>query len=571
MTSSDLLHLLRIDLRQSFRLTNPSGKRTEKKRRWTAIIPDLVMVFIGVIAGVTISLVGNLFGWAELQSMIANGVEAGALLFNALFILSFVGAIMFSATTVGNTSRMEYLLTMPLAPRTIFIEKQLVLILNGSRIWWLIGGSILVMVSLTWGSPSVLFSLVAFMVLMLVMIALAVASGGILGLVVSRLVAGRRTLKQVGYFVLTALAIVGSALWYYMIYFGDDNGMFFGTLLDIACSLGFSSRMTPGYITSDLVLGTMAGVLLSVSSLIGAFAMCIVAITLVYANGVLSEAAHYSGWLMVDTTRSSARDIVVAHEVWDPQPLPRKNYSQTLSVSAWYNLTSIRREGRVLAQYLLNPLRFAIFLFIPILSAGPEFSEFLPFLILAAMIPFATSYGIYFAGYETVYEGKNLMNLQLAAANMEEYVRGKVYSAMPFSLGVAVIFAVLVAILTPTMIVYAPLLVAGAVFTTMFAGAYAAHQAAANGDFKAERMILRQRGSPVRPPIGGIAMLKTQIVPGLVAYAGLIGAIAVGVIFNPLGAYLGLALYALLCQRGERKYSRSAGVLLAKLEASEYL
>ncbi|MHA1735561.1 MAG: hypothetical protein ACTSV8_04240, partial [Candidatus Thorarchaeota archaeon] len=143
MTSSDLLHLLRIDLRQSFRLTNPSGKRTEKKRRWTAIIPDLVMVFIGVIAGVTISLVGNLFGWEELQSMIANGVEAGALLFNALFILSFVGAIMFSATTVGNTSRMEYLLTMPLAPRTIFIEKQLVLILNGSRIWWLIGGSIL--------------------------------------------------------------------------------------------------------------------------------------------------------------------------------------------------------------------------------------------------------------------------------------------------------------------------------------------------------------------------------------------------------------------------------------------
>ena len=42
--------------------------------------------------------------------------------------------------------------------------------------------------------------------------------------------------------------------------------------------------------------------------------------------------------------------------------------------------------------------------------------DFTSYLVVAALIPFATSYGLFFAGYETVYEGSNLMTLQLAYA-----------------------------------------------------------------------------------------------------------------------------------------------------------
>jgi hypothetical protein len=55
-----------------------------------------------------------------------------------------------------------------------------------------------------------------------------------------------------------------------------------------------------------------------------------------------------------------------------------------------------------------------------------------PYFLLAALIPFMVSYGVYFAGYETVYEGSNLMTLQLAAANFSDYVKGKAISAVPF-------------------------------------------------------------------------------------------------------------------------------------------
>ncbi len=570
MTLSDIWFLLRLDLTQHGRFS-PPGKRSKKKRNWGVILRVVLFPVIGILIGWFVSLLLSILDWMTIRQMVVAGSGFLAMLLNILLIFSFIGSIMFAATTVGNTRRVEYLLVMPLRPRTIFLEKTLVLVIWSSLFWLSVSTPVIIM--LAWYSPAPLAMLAVplFVVFLLSLNVLGVGLGGLVGLGVSRLVAGRRMLREIGYFILTSLAIVFSALYYYLIYFGSDETFVFDQLLQVLSSFGLSSSLTPGYIQSKIIIDMIVGQVVSIPHGVMGGLLLVGSVLMLYLNALVSEKAHYDGWLNVHTQRSSARKITIRHDGWDPQPFRFIRFSQTISVSIWYNITSIRREGRVLAQYLLNPLRFAIFIIIPALTLSQDIGPLSYLGLLLVVIPFATSYGIAFAGYETVYEGSNLMNLQMAAANFEEYVRGKVYSALPFTLAVAVIVSVFVIVLAPMYLIYTPLLVIAAVFTTLASGAYAAKQAAAGGDFKAQRMILRQRGAAVRLPLKGLSAIKAQLVPTLLGFGGLILLLALGIFLGPLAAYLGLGGYAFLCWQIERAYSHSAGVTLATIDAEEYL
>jgi len=163
------------------------------------------------------------------------------------------------------------------------------------------------------------------------------------------------------------------------------------------------------------------------------------------------------------------------------------------------------------------------------------------------------------------------MTLQLAAANMEEYVKGKVLSAVPFSIAVGIIVAVASTVVYPQMLIYAPFIMVGIPALTLISGSYAAFQAAMNGDFRAQRISTRRSRSAVAQPITGLALLKVQMLPYLVGFAVVVGPLAGGIFLCPLYAYLGLVGLIVLTMHVYRSYCYSAGVELAQIDASRYL
>ncbi|MCK5240073.1 MAG: hypothetical protein KAR33_11020, partial [Candidatus Thorarchaeota archaeon] len=392
----------------------------------------------------------------------------------------------------------------------------------------------------------------------------------LLGLGASKLFAGRRMLKQIGYAIVSAIGIIGMTLWYASFYL-SANGAFFGDIFQIARDIGLASTLTPGHALSVLSLGTLIGFPIMVIDLVMPIIFTLLAVGLLYASAIISEEAHYSGWLASESKRTSKKEYVITERQWNPQPMPFYKLNQTTSLSMWYNLASIRRDARVLTQYVLGPIRFVIFIILPGVIMGDVGFDFTSYLVVAALIPFATSYGLSFAGYETVYEGKNLMNLQLAATNMQDYVKGKVYSALPFSLGAGIIVSVVIIFISPSIALYLPAMVICLAFLTLASGAIAANAAALGGDFKAERRITRQRGSGVQMPIRGWSILRAQAIPMMLGFSGVMGILAIGVLLNPLYSYLITPAYAALCYALFRRYSRSAGIELAKIEASKYL
>ncbi|NWF94745.1 MAG: hypothetical protein HXY34_01250 [Candidatus Thorarchaeota archaeon] len=568
----DLVLLLRLDVLQSFRVRGAKGSRTKQKsivRRMTFVIAALVIA--PAIAWMTVN-VARVIGWGLFSEIIAANLGIGAALFNAILLFSFLGSIMLSATTVGNSKRMEYMLIMPLRMRVLFMEKAILITLYSSVFWLVFITPVFVGLSLVSTSPLALLSAPAFILLFLALLTIGTSAGGLLGLGFSRIVAGRRRLKQVGYFIGTSAAILGTFVYYYTFYSGEGSVVFFEWLFALAERLGFSSELTPGGIVSRVSLGVLVGYTFSAQEMLAGIIFWAIACALVYANGYVSEVAHYSGWLATESVRTSKKEVVVKHPTWEPRSIPGFRFNSTISVSIWYNITNIRREARVFANYLMGPLRYVVFLFIPVFGAsGTRFQPFIPFLVVATIIPFVTAYGLYFAGYETVYEGKNIMNLQLAAANMSDYVKGKVYSAVPFASVASIAVTTLVVIIEPTLLVFAPLIVVAAVFTNLASGAIAANAAAIGGDFRAERMFLRQRGSAVQMPIRGWSILRAQMLPGVIGMAGLASMLLVGILIHPVAAYVVLVVYSLICWKSTNQNSYSAGLRLAQKEASEYL
>ncbi|MHA1933975.1 MAG: hypothetical protein ACW97A_01720 [Candidatus Thorarchaeota archaeon] len=567
---SDLMLLLKQDLAQTFRLRSPKGRRSERRsvlRRSVRIIA-IVLVFVVIVFAIV--SFAPLF-WTEIETLVLDNLGFGSTIFNAILLFSFIGSIMVSANTVGNSSRMEYLMTMPVAPRTIFLEKTIIIIFYNAMIWLIIGTPIFVGLSIVSTATFALLSVPVFVGLLLILVTLGVSIGGLLGLLFARLLAGRRRLKQIGYAVLTAGGILAGTLWYASFYLGGEGFQFFNSIIEIANALGFASDITPGYAVSVISLGILVGAPLTIQEFILPLIFLCVGLVLVYANSVVSEEAHYSGWLASGSKRTAKTEIVRPHSGWNPQSIPGFRFNSTISVSIWYNISSIKREARVFTNYLLGPIRFIFFLFIPLFMPGSDLTGLTPYLAIAALIPFATSYGLYFAGYETVYEGKNLMNLQLAAANMQDYLKGKVYSAVPFTLGASAVMSVIVLFIAPSVWIYLPAVIIGCAFVTMASGAIAANAAAIGGDFKAERNITRQRGSAVQMPIRGWSILRAQLIPYAVAYGGIFGMIGAGVFLTPLLSYIILPVFAVVCLLLLRHYTFSAGVRLAQIEADKYL
>lgn len=571
MSLNDLLVLLRQDLSQSFRVRGGKGKRTEQK----SILKRLIGVIAAITVGIAIIWFIVFLGpalWPFVEEVLSSegGLGLGATLFNALMLFGFLGSIMVSATTVGNSERMEYLMTMPIALRTLFLEKTIIIILYNSIIWLVIGTPVFIGFSIISPYPFAFLSVPLFLILMLILVSLGVSLGGLLGLTFSKILAGRRMLKQVGYAIMSAIGILAGTFWYVSIY-TNQSGELFGFFFDIADMLGLSSDLTPGYAVSVLSLGPLIGASFSFLDIIVPIIYATISFSLVYATAVVSEEAHYSGWMASGSKRSSKVELEIGERKWNPQPLKWLKFNTTISVSLWYNIASIRREARVFTQYLLGPIRYVIFLILPIFVAGESAIGFTGYFIVAALIPFATSYGLFFAGYETVYEGKNLMTLQLAATNMQDYIKGKALSAVPFSFVACLAMSVIIAFISPDLIIYLPAMVASVVFLTLASGAVAANAAAMGGDFKAERNIMRQRGSAVRMPITGWSILRAQLLPMLLGFGGVFGVLLVGIFLNPILSYLAAPAFMAVCYSIYRSYSRSAGIKLAQIEATKYL
>jgi len=572
LTLADLLILLRLDLRQSYRVTGAKGSRTTQKSTLRRLLPVLLVVVVASIIIWFIVSIAPPF-WADIENIILNDPGLGATIFNAILLFGLLGSLMISATTVGNSQRMEYVMVMPLSLTTLFLEKMIIIVLYSSLLWMVIGVPIFIGLSIVSPATFAFLSVPVFALTLLTLTCIGVSFGGLLGLIGARLVAGRRVLKQVGYALFTSVAIIASSLWYLSIYLGgDEGGFFFDIFFEIAAALGFTSNITPGYVASAISLNLVIGAPVALESIIVLLVMTLAAGLLLYGNAKVSERAHYSGWLTSGSKRSSIKEIKIQHGSWDPNPIPWIRLNTTITASIWYNTANIRREARVFTQYLLGPLRFAIWIIFPLLAGVGEFGFITPLLLIAVLIPFATSYGVYFAGYETVYEGKNLMNLQLAGANMVDYIKGKAISAVPFSVGAAAVVSIIFMLFTSiSEWIFVPLILISAAATTLASGAIAANAASLGGDFKANRMFVRQRGASVQMPIRGWSIIRAQLLPNVIAYIGIFAMLIVGIFMGFFYSYIGLFLYVLICFSLYRSYSSSAGRNLMNIEATDYL
>ncbi len=565
--------MLRHDFTGTVRIRNVKGKRSERKsalRRYSR--------FFGAIAGAIAILWGVLFisdllGWEFIQAVIIDNIEFGSTLFNFIIIMSFMSSIAISVTTVGNSARMEYLMTMPITLKTLFLEKTIVIIFYNAMLYLIIGTPIIIGFAMASGSTIALFSIPIFIIMLLANVTLGVSLGGLIGLAIARFLAGRRRLKQIGWFLGTTVAILFSTFYYFSLFTSEDGfGQLFSLIFDFARMLGLTSNISPGGAMNAVSLRLIVGLPIHITDILLAILFLIIPAFFIYANAHFSEAAHYSGWLASGSKRSSKEEVRIAHTTWNPSTLSLIKMSTTTSVSMWYNTASVRREGRVLANYLVGPLRMVLWLFLFLLTPGGGMAGFTPFIIISAMIPFAVSYGVYFAGYELVYEGKNLMNLQLAPASLSDYVKGKVFSAVPFTLIATAIASVLVIIVEPALLIYIPAVIISSLFLTVASGGIASYSAATGGDFKAERNISRQRGAAVQMPIRSMwAMARTFLLPNIIGFAGLGLMLAVGIFFDPIYTYLAVPLFALICIQIMRYYTGKTGRKLQTIEATEYM
>jgi preprotein translocase subunit SecG len=569
----DLLILIKHDLGGILRVKNVKGKRSERRSAFRRLFRYVAAAILAVVILWGIIFMVQLLGWSFFQTAIIAGIDFGATIFNFLVIISFMGSIAVSVATVANSSKMEYLMCMPISLRTLFLEKTIVVVFYNSLIYLIIGTPIIIGLAISSTAPYALLSIPIFLAMLLGNVTLGVALGGLIGLAISRLLAGRRRLKQIGWFLGTTVAILFSTLYYYSLYASDSGfSQIFVVLLDFARQIGLSSDFSPGGAMNAVTIRLIVGLPIHLADILLAVLFFLVSIMLIYVNAYASETAHYSGWLASGSKRSSKKEVKIAHTEWNPSDIPLLKLNTTVSVSMWYNTTSVRREGRVLANYLVGPLRTVFWFFLIFFAPGGAMAPFAPFIIISAMIPFAVSYGVYFAGYELVYEGKNLMNLQLAPASLTDYVKGKVFSAVPFTIIATAIASIIVLFVQPSLWLYIPAVVVSSAFLTLASGGIASYSAATKGDFKAQRNIARQKGAAVQMPIRGAwAMARAQLLPNLIGFAGIGAILGLGIFFNPLYSYLAMPLFALLCVQIMRSYIGKSGRKLQTIEASEYL
>ena len=291
MNLKDLLILLRLDLRQSYRVTSAKGSRSTQKSTLRRMLPIILVVIVAIAIIWFIVAIAPPY-WTDIVSVVQGDPGFGATIFNAILLFGLVGSLMISATTVGNGDKMEYIMVMPLSLTTIFLEKMIVIILYSSMLWLVIGVPIFIGLSIVSPAVFAFLSVPIFMFSLLVLSCIGVSFGGILGLIGARLVAGRRALKQVGYALFTSVAILASSLWYLSIYLGSDSGFIFDFFFQIASFLGLSSNITPGYVVSAISLNLVIGAPINLEYIAVLFVMAIAAGVLLYGNAKMILIFH---------------------------------------------------------------------------------------------------------------------------------------------------------------------------------------------------------------------------------------------------------------------------------------
>jgi len=291
----DLLIMLRHDLTGTVRIRNVKGTRSEQRsvlRRYSRYIIALV-VAIAILWGIL--FLSNLLGWEFFQAVLIDNIQFGSTIFNFIVIMSFMGSIAISVTTVGNSSRMEYLMTMPISLKTLFLEKTIVIIFYNAMLYLVIGTPIVIGFALASGSSIALLSIPIFIIMLLANVTLGVSLGGLIGLAIARFLAGRRRLKQVGWFVGTTVAILISTFYYFSLFTSEDGfGQIFSLIFDFTEMLGLSSDISPGGAMNAVSLKLIVGLPIHITDILLAILFLIIPAFFIYANAHFSEAAHYN-------------------------------------------------------------------------------------------------------------------------------------------------------------------------------------------------------------------------------------------------------------------------------------
>ncbi|MCK5266228.1 MAG: hypothetical protein KAR03_11530, partial [Candidatus Thorarchaeota archaeon] len=256
----DLLILLKHDLTGTVRIRNVKGQRSERKSVWSMYSRYFIAMGVAIVILWVILFMSDLLGWEFFQAVIIDNIEFGSTIFNFIIIMSFMGSIAISVTTVGNSSRMEYLMTMPISLKTLFLEKTIVIIFYNAMLYLVIGTPIIIGFALASGSSIALFSIPIFIIMLLANVTLGVSLGGLIGLAIARFLAGRRRLKQVGWFLGTTVAILFSTFYYFSLFTSEDGfGQIFSVIFDFARILGLSSDFSPGGAMNAVSLRLIVG------------------------------------------------------------------------------------------------------------------------------------------------------------------------------------------------------------------------------------------------------------------------------------------------------------------------
>jgi len=112
---SDLLILLKHDLAGTVRIKNVKGKRSERRSALRRYFRYFGAAIFAIVILWGILFMANLLGWEFFRSIIADNINFGSTIFNFLVIMAFMGSIAISVSTVANSSRMEYLMIMPIS------------------------------------------------------------------------------------------------------------------------------------------------------------------------------------------------------------------------------------------------------------------------------------------------------------------------------------------------------------------------------------------------------------------------------------------------------------------------
>ncbi len=563
----ELIIMLKYDSKQFFRLRQVSGKREKAKGIQKNII---LLILFSVIMFIIGYYTYTLFILLKPIMNLKDFIPYLAILFNFVFIMSIIGYIMTSVTSVHNVERIEYLLAQPVSLKTIFTEKLLIYSFYGSFIYLLIGIPVYGALGAAYNLFATPIFVLYFIALQILLVLSGASIGGLFGIVIYKFLQGRRLLKQVLSGIATAIAILIGSL-YYVFMYTDMGGQLFPGLLDsllqVASNFGLSSNYSIGYAITNLLFMPFIGVPNLIELIIDIAIIIGLPSGLIYLNVSISERAHYSGWITIEKQKEKR---VHRKKEWNPHPIPLIK-DPVISVSAWYNIAMIRRESRVLVSYLMTPLRMAIFIFIPLFMGGEELNAFLiiPLIIFGIGI-FATSYANSFVGYELVYEGTNYLNILSSGVNLKKYIKGKIYSATPFSAAVGSIIGFILLILDISLITAVPIIIILSIIITITQGGISSYYASTDGNFKADRLLLKQRGANIQPPIGFKGAILQLIVGGIITLTIL--GIEIFLIFTEiLYAYLALPIIYIITKKISELYVSKASKRLSELEASDYL